>query len=150
MHCNKKTKSFAIVASTDPYHANVRYNGEEVLEVNGATPVKWVNSRYDTMNAALDALERIVSENDNLMFEDDCSIEEFRKGIVNDGGSLESAQEQTKWYEGPGYYEDGYENGKKMIYKAGDDDYREDVMYYEVIECEENEVELEQEQDENE
>lgn len=38
-------KKYRITCKTDPYHASrcARYKGREILEWNGATPVKWVH-----------------------------------------------------------------------------------------------------------
>ena len=41
-------KKYRITCKTDPYHASrcLRYKGREILELDGATPVKWVHDDY--------------------------------------------------------------------------------------------------------
>lgn len=41
-------KKYRITCKTDPYHASrcARYKGREILERDGATPVKWVHDDY--------------------------------------------------------------------------------------------------------
>ena len=41
-------KKYRITCKTDPYHASrcLRYKGREILERDGATPVKWVHDDY--------------------------------------------------------------------------------------------------------
>ena len=109
-------RGYMVVASCDPYNAKFHYNGEKVLEYDGATPIEWViddgYGRGLTLHEALNALERIASLTETLSFYEDSSFE---------GGDFPS------WYKGAGYYMDGYD-----YYLLGDRSFNYDTMYYSI------------------
>ena len=35
-------KRYMITVSCDPYHANTKYNDEEVIRYDGKTPIEWI------------------------------------------------------------------------------------------------------------
>lgn len=141
---------YNIIVSTDPYNASRHYNGQEVIAMNGGTPTSWVYDTCYSLKAALSVLERLVESRDDRSYYDDDSIKELRKGLVDDGITIDEAEMRTSWYEGPGYYEDGYIYGSKLVYRTGELDCRDDVLNYEIVVCKANEEEPELEPAENE
>ena len=55
-------KKYRITCKTDPYHASrcLRYKGREILERDGATPVKWVHDDYFGLGYTLKEVRRAL------------------------------------------------------------------------------------------
>lgn len=62
-------KKYRITCTTDPYHASrcARYKGREILEWNGATPVKWVHDDYSGLGFTLKEVRQALM---SLAYED--------------------------------------------------------------------------------
>lgn len=118
-------KKYLITISCDPYHANTKYHGEEVIRYDGKTPIEWIVDDFAgigyTEEEALKALEGIVDRKDCLSYYDKNVFETY-------------GEEIPEWFNGDGYYDD-----EICVYNVGDRTYRDDVMYYsieEMAECE--------------
>lgn len=116
----------------DPHHANIFYNGEEIIKMDGATPICWVfDDGFGTglsKKEAFEILEDIASEKENVSYFDDKSFSEMVEERKSDGEDTEFGYD---WFEGNGYYD--VEN-KKPFYLIGDESLRDDVCFYSIEE----------------
>ena len=115
-------KRYMITVPCDPYHANTKYNDEEVIRYDGKTPIEWIVDDFAgigyTEEEALKALAGIVDRKDCLSYYD--------KNVFETEG-----EEIPEWFNGDGYYED-----EICVYNVGDRTYRDDVLYYNIEEME--------------
>lgn len=106
-----------ITVSCDPYNSRFHCHGEPVVCYDGPTPVEWIKEDDLTEEEAFEGLEKIASQVQTWMFYNEEVIQEF------------SGDEKPEWYKGEGYYE--YEN---PMYLIGEDSFRHDVLYYQIVE----------------
>lgn len=64
-------KRYMLTVSCDPYHANMKYHGEEIIRYDGKTPIEWIVDDFSgigyTEEEALKALAGIVDRKDCLV-----------------------------------------------------------------------------------
>nr|DAQ41497.1 MAG TPA: hypothetical protein [Caudoviricetes sp.] len=113
-------KRYMLTVSCDPYHANMKYHGEEIIRYDGKTPIEWIVDRCAnlTIEEAHEKLEKIVERKDTLSYYD--------KHVFETEG-----EEIPEWFNGDGYYDD-----ERCVYNIGDKTYRDDVLYYSIEEIE--------------
>lgn len=119
-------KKFRIIANCNPYNARFHYNNEEVLKMDGATPIEWVaDDNYGdgfSIEEAYDILDGYAERlNDDTIYYDEESIAQWKC-------ELEKYDEEMPdfgWFIGAGWYENG-----ERVYYRGQDSLRDDVMFY--------------------
>ena len=131
---------FMIVAKCDPYNARIHYHGEPVLEYDGPTPVKWIESDgHEDEDKAKKALMRLAKtrkdyEHGPWRYEDEESVEDFFKTVVEDAEEDAEEQSETSWFQGPGIY--NCETHEPVLLEGGWY-FEDDSMTYSVEEKEE-------------
>ena len=81
---------YRIIEACNPYNARTHYRGEDVIEYDGATPVKWiVEDTLETEDEAKAALMRLAKSMSDYISgswgdEDDESIAEWVNVIKED------------------------------------------------------------------
>ena len=105
MKNSENTPKYRIVENCDPYNARKHYNGQNVLQYDRTTPVKWVIEKSLTKEEAQKKLMAIAIDcgNDGWEYEDVQSIRELEKMIEEEEGEKYSAD----WFVGPGVYAHG-------------------------------------------
>ena len=127
---------FIIKATCDPYNARKHYNGQKVLQYDMATPVKWIMEEdIPSLDEAKEKLMRLAKtgdpyENGSWTYEDQESVEEFRKEMLELHGDEMTNEEKetlTDWYKGPGIYEN-----RSPVFLEGETSFWDDVMQYSI------------------
>jgi hypothetical protein len=85
-------KCYLIYASCNPYNAKMHYHNEQVLQRDGATPVKWVHSdnfgHLYTEAEALREIEKYAKEtamqHDDIFWADEDYVRNEEEVIRND------------------------------------------------------------------
>ena len=133
---------YRIVAQCDPYNARKHYNGQQVLERDGATPVKWVMSDgYTSEEEAKKALMDLAMtgnpyENGGWSYEDEDSVKYLAEAIKEDHpDDFEDGEEpDTSWFKGPGIYD--HTGGTLYpVLLEGETSFRDDTMMYSIEEA---------------
>ena len=123
-------KKYIITAACNPYNARTHYHGQRVLKMNMATPVKWVMDDFYgqglSLEEAMDILDSWANQlNDDTSYMDDDYVQQLAAEILEDTGEVLD----TTWYKGAGWYANN-----TLVYKRGDMNLEDDVMYYAIEE----------------
>lgn len=111
----------------------MHYNGQEVIERDGTTPIRWVMGEYPTEEAAKAALWEFALEEESRHFaclshEDDESIDYIKKMLEEDEGlTSEELEKMFSWYEGEGVY---HRDEHEIMLLKGGTSYTYDTMGY--------------------
>lgn len=135
-------KKFMLTVSCNPHDSFRHYHDEEILRLDGRTPVEWIVDGCSslTLDEAHEALERIVNSNESLIYMDAANAEDTAQCIINDHGDDMSQEEideirSMPWFKGEGWY-DNVADDLVPVYLVGEDSYRDDVLYYSIEEVE--------------
>ena len=125
-------KKIRIIAICDPYHARSHYNGQEIIRMDGATPVCWVIQECSTIEEAREILWQFAREiainSANLSHKDNEDIEYVKSLLIEEEGLTETeVNEMLSWFRGEGIY---YTSTNKAMMLKGDNSYSFDVMTY--------------------
>ena len=138
----KTSRNYRITVYCNPYDSFRYYHDEEILMLDGRTPVKWIVDGCSslTLDEAHEALERIVKSNESLIYMDAEDSEDLAQCIINDHGEEMSSEEideirSMPWFKGEGWYESEADD-LVPVYLVGEDSYRDDVPYYSIEEVE--------------
>lgn len=120
--------NFYIITSCDPYNARHHYADQDVVQRDGATPVRWVEATADTAEEAGRILfgwakrSALGSQNDGWVYFDDEAVADEARFFKEDIGDDYDAS----WYQGEGVYA---ENRQPVCLK-GDTSYEDDSCSY--------------------
>lgn len=123
-----------IVALCNPYHSKYRYNGEEVLQYDGTTPVKWIIEDGLTESEAVEHIWKMAIEECDTHFdirhEDKIGIDALLEIMVADWDMIEEeAKEELSWFKGEGIY---YDTSDEPMILKGEKSYCYDAMTYRI------------------
>ena len=134
---------YRLVASCNPHDAFRHYHGEDILTLNGRTPVEWIvdGCASLTLSAARQKLEEIANSKEMNNYFDKEAAQERAQCAIDDHGNEMTPEELADarampWFRGAGWYTEEM----TPAYLIGDDTYRDDVMYYAIEECEPNDL----------
>lgn len=104
----KTSRNYRLTVYCNPHDSFRYYHDEEILKINGRTPVEWIVDGCDslTLDEAKEKLEEIVSSKETLSFN----------------------EEENAWYD---------PEITSPVYIVGADTYRDDVLFYSIEEIEE-------------
>jgi DNA-binding XRE family transcriptional regulator len=126
---------YRIVASCNPYNSRTHHHGEEVLERDGVTPIRWVHDdNFGHLFTKEEAQEKLLGYAREY-FSEHGDAQEF--GSIEEVKSYYEAAEipedewDLAWYKGAGFY-----NNDEPVFLVGDMKYEEDVMTWSIEEAE--------------
>lgn len=133
--------NYRIECTCDPYNARNHYNGEEVLQYNMMTPVRWViESGFATLDEAKDALMRLAktgggNESGTWEYIDEDFVRRLNAAVKEKfPDDFEDGEEpDASWFKGEGIYESTGARFRPILLK-GETSFRDDVLTYSIEE----------------
>jgi DNA-binding XRE family transcriptional regulator len=127
---------YRIVATCNPYNSRTHHHGEEVLERDGATPIRWVHddnfghlfTKEEAQQKLLEyAREYYMEHGDAQEFESIDEVKEAYKACE----IPEAEWGDFSWWKGAGFY-----HQEVPVFLVGDWKYEQDVMTWSIEEAE--------------